>query len=312
MINKIVNKLIVFVTLIIGISFLSFSLSYLAPSDAAEVLLEKTGVIASQETLEIKRKELGLDKPMMVQYINWVKGVCKGDFGNSFSSGRPVIEELSKALPNTITLTVLSTLLSTIIATIVGIISAKYKDGLFDNVVRFVTYLFTSLPNFFIALAILYIFALKLKLFNVIGGNSIKDMIMPVLVLSITMSAWHTRQIRAIILKEYEKGYVLGCRARGVGEWEITIKHVLKNALIPIITLIGISFGSILGGSVIVENIFTWPGVGQLAIKAISNRDYPVIQGYVIFMAVIFMIINYLVDLSYIILDPRVKKGGNN
>lgn len=312
MINKIVNKLIVFVTLIIGISFLSFSLSYLAPSDAAEVLLEKTGVIASQETLEIKRKELGLDKPMMVQYINWVKGVCKGDFGNSFSSGRPVIEELSKALPNTITLTVLSTLLSTIVATIVGIISAKYKDGLFDNIVRFVTYLFTSLPNFFIALAILYIFALKLKLFNVIGGNSIKDMIMPVLVLSITMSAWHTRQIRAIILKEYEKGYVLGCRARGVGEWEITIKHVLKNALIPIITLIGISFGSILGGSVIVENIFTWPGVGQLAIKAISNRDYPVIQGYVIFMAVIFMIINYLVDLSYIILDPRVKKGGNN
>lgn len=312
MINKIVNKLIVFVTLIIGISFLSFSLSYLAPSDAAEVLLEKTGVIASQETLEIKRKELGLDKPMMVQYINWVKGVCKGDFGNSFSSGRPVIEELSKALPNTITLTMLSTLLSTIVATIVGIISAKYKDGLFDNIVRFVTYLFTSLPNFFIALAILYIFALKLKLFNVIGGNSIKDMIMPVLVLSITMSAWHTRQIRAIILKEYEKGYVLGCRARGVGEWEITIKHVLKNALIPIITLIGISFGSILGGSVIVENIFTWPGVGQLAIKAISNRDYPVIQGYVIFMAVIFMIINYLVDLSYIILDPRVKKGGNN
>ncbi|MGM9535421.1 MAG: ABC transporter permease, partial [Intestinibacter sp.] len=251
MIKKLLSKLIVFITLIVGISFLSFSLSYLAPSDAAQVLLEKKGMVVTEEALEAKREELGLDRPMLVQYADWLIGICEGDFGTSFNSGRTVTSELMKALPNTIILTILSSILSCMISIPAGIFSAKYKDGIFDNIVRFITYLFASLPNFFIALVLLYVLALKLHLFNVIGGTSMKDIIMPVIVLALTMAAWHTRQVRAVVLKEYDKDYVLGSRARGVKESDILRKHVLKNSLIPIITLIGISFGGILGGSVI-------------------------------------------------------------
>lgn len=300
-----------FFAIIIGISFLSFAISYLAPSDSAQILLEKSGVPVTEEVLQKKREEMGLDKPMLMQYKNWLVNFLKGDMGTSYKSKKPVFEELLKYLPNTLMLTLISTFIVVLISTPIGILCAKYKDGLFDNLVRFITYLFNSLPSFFVSLVVLYFLAVKLHLFNVIGGRNMKDMIMPVMVLVLSMSSWHIRQIRAIILGELNKDYVLGSRARGVSEKDILTKHVLKNSLVPIITLIGISFGALLGGSVIVENIFTWPGLGKLAIDAITNRDYPVIQGYVVWMALIFLIVNSLVEFSYVLLDPRVKKEGN-
>lgn len=311
MIKFCIKKVLVFLLIIIGISFLSFSLSYLSPSDSAQILLEKSGIPVTEEVLQKKREELGLDKPMLVQYGNWLTNFVKGDMGVSYKSKKPVFEELLKALPNTLLLTFISTLVVVLISTPIGVLCAKYKDRIFDNFIRFITYLFNSLPNFFISLVVLYILAVKLHLFNVIGGKDIKDIFMPVLVMVCSMSAYHIRQIRAIVLGELHKDYVIGAKARGVSEKDILLKHVLKNSLVPIVTLIGVSFGSLLAGTVIVENIFTWPGLGKLALDAITNRDYPIIQGYVVWMAMIILIVNLLVEMSYVILDPRVKKEGN-
>lgn len=281
-----------FLIVIIGITFLSFILTYLSPSDPVEIMMKKKGNMVSEKVIQQKREELGLDQPMLIQYANWLKGICHGNFGTSYKSNKPVIQELKKCLPYTIELTLLSMFLTMLIATPLGVMSAKYKDGLLDNVLRFITYLFSSLPSFFLALILMYFLALKIKLFPVIAKGHSNGMIMPALVLSLTLASWYIRQVRAIVLKEMEKEYIEGLLSRGVSETKILFGHVLRNCLMPLVTLVGISFGSMLGGSTIVESIFTWPGVGKLAVDAITARDYPIIQGYVIWMAVIFLVIS--------------------
>ena len=298
-----------FLIILLGITFISFMLSYLSPSDPAEIMMKKKGGMVTEEAVEQKREELGLNDPVLVQYGRWLVGICHGDFGTSYKSGKPVIKDILKTLPYTIKLTLLSMFLTIGISTPLGVLCARFRDGWLDNALRFVTYLFSSLPSFFLALIMMYFFALKLELFPVIAKGSKGGIVMPALVLSLTLAAWYIRQVRAIVLKEMEQDYVEGLTARGVSESKILFGHVLKNCLMPLVTLIGLSFGSMLGGSTIVESIFTWPGVGKLALDAITYRDYPVIQGYVVWMAVIFMGINFLVEFSYSWLDPRVRRG---
>lgn len=298
-----------FVVILIGITFLSFLLSYLSPSDPAEIMMRKKGNMVSEEAIQQKREELGLDKPLLVQYCSWLKGIARGDFGISYKSNKPVLKEIMKCLPNTIQLTVLSIFLTMLISTPLGVLCARYKDGWLDNIMRFITYLFSSLPSFFLALVLMYFLSLRAKLFPVIAKDHPLGIVMPAMVLSLTLAAWYIRQVRAIILREMGQGYMEGLRARGVSEIRILFGHVLRNCRLPLITLVGISFGTMLGGSTIVESIFTWPGVGKLAVDAITSRDYPVIQGYVVWMAVIFLIINAVVELLYILLDPRIRRG---
>lgn len=298
-----------FLLVLLGITFISFMLSYLSPSDPAEIMMKKKGGMVTEEAVEQKREELGLNDPVLVQYGRWLVGICRGDFGTSYKSGKPVIKDILKTLPYTIKLTLLSMFLTIGISTPLGVLCARFRDGWLDNALRFVTYLFSSLPSFFLALIMMYFLALKLELFPVIAKGSKGGIVMPALVLSLTLAAWYIRQVRAIVLKEMEQDYVEGLTARGVSESKILFGHVLKNCLMPLVTLIGLSFGSMLGGSTIVESIFTWPGVGKLALDAITYRDYPVIQGYVVWMAVIFMGINFLVEFSYSWLDPRVRRG---
>lgn len=298
-----------FLLVLLGITFISFMLSYLSPSDPAEIMMKKKGGMVTEEAVEQKREELGLNDPVLVQYGRWLVGICHGDFGTSYKSGKPVIKDILKTLPYTIKLTLLSMFLTIGISTPLGVLCARFRDGWLDNVLRFVTYLFSSLPSFFLALIMMYFLALKLELFPVIAKGSKGGIVMPALVLSLALAAWYIRQVRAIVLKEMEQDYVEGLTARGVSESKILFGHVLKNCLMPLVTLIGLSFGSMLGGSTIVESIFTWPGVGKLALDAITYRDYPVIQGYVVWMAVIFMGINFLVEFSYSWLDPRVRRG---
>ena len=295
--------------LLLGITFLSFLLSYLSPSDPVEIMMKKKGNMVSEEVIEQKREELGLNQPLVVQYVNWLKGIVKGDFGTSYKSNKPVLQEIQKCLPYTIKLTLLSMFLTIVISTPLGVLCARYKDGWLDNLLRFVTYLFSSLPSFFLALVLMYCFALKLKWFPVIAKGSTGGIVMPALVLSLTLAAWYIRQVRAIVLGELEKEYIDGLLARGVSETKIMFGHVLRNCLMPLVTLVGISFGTMLGGSTIVESIFTWPGVGKMAVDSITSRDYPVIQGYVVWMALIFLFINALVEISYSLLDPRLRKG---
>lgn len=309
MLQSVLKKIGSFLIILLGITFLSFLLSYLSPSDPVEIMMKKKGNMVSEEVIEQKREELGLNQPLVVQYVNWLKGIVKGDFGTSYKSNKPVLQEIQKCLPYTIKLTLLSMFLTIVISTPLGVLCARYKDGWLDNILRFVTYLFSSLPSFFLALVLMYFFALKLKWFPVIAKGSTRGIVMPALVLSLTLAAWYIRQVRAIVLGELEKEYIDGLLARGVSETKIMFGHVLRNCLMPLVTLVGISFGTMLGGSTIVESIFTWPGVGKMAVDSITSRDYPVIQGYVLWMALIFLFINALVEISYSLLDPRLRKG---
>ena len=309
MLQSVLKKIGSFLIILLGITFLSFLLSYLSPSDPVEIMMKKKGNMVSEEVIEQKREELGLNQPLVVQYVNWLKGIVKGDFGTSYKSNKPVLQEIQKCLPYTIKLTLLSMFLTIVISTPLGVLCARYKDGWLDNLLRFVTYLFSSLPSFFLALVLMYCFALKLKWFPVIAKGSTGGIVMPALVLSLTLAAWYIRQVRAIVLGELEKEYIDGLLARGVSETKIMFGHVLRNCLMPLVTLVGISFGTMLGGSTIVESIFTWPGVGKMAVDSITSRDYPVIQGFVVWMALIFLFINALVEISYSLLDPRLRKG---
>ena len=295
--------------LLVGITFLSFLLSWLSPGDAAERMLKKSGMMVTEEQLEAKREELGIDQPLLVQYKNWLVKLCKGDLGTSYKSKKEVAQELAKNLPYTAALTAVAMILVILISLPVGILCAQHRNGLCDNIWRGVTYLFSSLPSFFVALLLMYVLALKLGLLPVIATRNWKGILMPALVLALTLSAWYIRQVRAIVLKELSKGYIDGLKSRGISRRKILFGHVLKNSMLPLVTLFGISIGNMMGGTTIVESIFSWPGVGKMAVDAINYRDYPVIQGYVVWMALIFLVINFAVDASYQFFDPRVRKG---
>ena len=295
--------------LLVGITFLSFLLSWLSPGDAAERMLKKSGMMVTEEQLEAKREELGIDQPLLVQYKNWLVKLCKGDLGTSYKSKKEVVQELAKNLPYTAALTAVAMLLVILISLPVGILCAQHRNGLFDNIWRGVTYLFSSLPSFFVALLLMYVLALKLGLLPVIATRNWKGILMPALVLALTLSAWYIRQVRAIVLKELSKEYIDGLKSRGISRRKILFGHVLKNSMLPLVTLFGISIGNMMGGTTIVESIFSSPGVGKMAVDAINYRDYPVIQGYVVWMALIFLVINFAVDASYQFFDPRVRKG---
>ena len=308
MLKYISGKIVILAALLIGITFVSFSLSYLSPSDPAEIKLNKTGVAPTAEMLERTREEMGLNRPMLVQYVSWLRGILRGDMGISLRSGHPVAAELEKALPKTLVLTVVSMGMVMAFSVPVGVLCARYKDRGFDYIVRLLTFVFASIPSFFLALLFLYVLCVRLGWFTVIAPKGLTGMMMPACVLAAGLSAWYIRQVRAIVLEEMGKSYVLGARARGVTERSILFRHVLGNSLLPILTLVGITLAGLLGGATIVENIFSWPGLGKLAMEAISARDYPMIQGYVLWMAAIFLIVNFLVDLSYGWLDPRIRR----
>ena len=297
------SRLIQLIPILLGITFLTFGMMQFAADDAVDVIYEQGG--ASEEVKAAKRAELGLDKPFLIQYGNWLKGVATGDMGKSFISGKLVFETFAEKLPATFELMLVSILLTIFIATPLGIISAVNQNKFSDYVIRIFTFVGNSLPNFFVGLLLIYFLALKLNLFSIIGQN----IVMPALTLTIAMGAKYTRQIRAVVLEELEKPYVIGAKSRGVSERTILLKSVLRSSLIMIITLLALSMGSLLGGTAIVETIFMWDGVGKMAVDAILMKDYPLIQAYVVWMAIIYVVMNLLADLLYHYLDPRVRFG---
>lgn len=302
------KKILLLLLVIIGITFLSFCLTYLAPSDPAQMLYESQAIVPTEEMLQTTRERMGLNRSMLVQYASWLGDFFRGDLGESVKSGKPVFSEMLNVLPNTLRLTVIAMLISVSISILVGVLCARYRNGYFDRIVRIITYAFASLPSFFLSLILIYLFCVKIQIFPVISMDSPKGIVLPAVVLGVTNAAWFSRQVRAITVRELNSEYVLGLRSRGVPEMRILFRHVLKNSLLPILTLIGVSFGSLLGGSTIVESIFSWPGLGKQAVESIGFRDYPMIQGYVVWMALIFLLVNALVDFSYQCLDPRVRK----
>lgn len=298
------------ILIVFFVSVIAFALSYLSPTDAAIRSFSGVGITPTAEQLAAKRAELGLDRPFFIQYLDWVAGVLRGDLGTSYRTGKPVSEMLFDALPYTLALSIASIALTLAIAVPLGLVCAYRKGGVLDGVMRVVTYLFNSLPSFFVALLLLYVLSVRLRLFGVMATRDLSGILMPTLAMAIPLSAWFMRQVRAYAIEQLSSGYVAGLRARGVGGARILWVHVLRNISVPLLTLVGVSFGMLLGGSAIVESIFSWPGVGLAAIEAVGHRDYPFIGAYALAMAIAYLLVNALVDLSYRFVDPRIRKGG--
>ena len=253
---------------------------------------------------------MGLDKPFLTQYLSWVGGMMRGDMGVSFVSGKDVFQTFISKLPATLLLTALSMVMTVVISIPLGVLAAVRHDKLTDYVLRFFSFVGNSLPNFFVALLLMQIFSIKLKILPVISkGLSVQSAMLPTLTLAIAMSAKYMRQVRSTVLEELNKDYVIGAKARGVRSSVVLWKSVLKSSMLTIITLLALSIGSLLGGTAIIESIFMWDGVGKLAVDAITMRDYPMIQAYVVWMAMIYVLVNLITDLLYHALDPRIRLG---
>lgn len=307
----VIKRLLQLIPILLAITFLSFAMMRIAGSDAVEQKMENTGSSVSQEVVDAAREELGLNRPFLTQYFVWLSNLLRGDMGTSYISGKPVFSTFISKLPATLLLTVTSILLTVVISIPLGILAAVKQNQVTDYLIRIVSFLGNSMPNFFVALLLMYFFAIRLNVFPVIAdGTGPKSVAMPSLTLAIAMSSKYLRQIRATILDELSRDYVAGAKARGVKFSVIMWRSILKASLVTIITLLTLSIGSLLGGTAIVESIFMWDGVGKMAVDAINMRDYPMIQAYVMWMAIIYVLVNLITDLSYRFLDPRIRLGG--
>ena len=301
------KRLLHLVWIMLAVSFLTFLLMYLSPGDAAMKKLNAQGIAVSDEVLEKTRESMGLNRPFLVQYGDWALHALRFDLGDSFKDGFPVAGKLLKGLRQTAVLTISSLVLSLLISLPLGIVTALKKDSLLDIVIRFFSFIGNSLPNFLISVLLMYYLSVKAHLLPVIADNSLRGLILPCLALSIPLCGRFIRQFRAEILEQLSKPHTAGAMIRGV-KGRYILRDVLHNASISILTIVGLSIGTLLGGSVVIETIFRWPGLGKLAMDAITNRDYPVIQGFVLFTSTIYVVINLVTDISYRWIDPRLRK----
>ncbi len=294
---------------LIGISFLTFLLTYMAPGDPVRTMYAASGIVPSEEVMQQTREEMGLTRPFLVQYADWLTGCLKGNFGNSYSLKKSVLDLLGSRLWPTMKLSLFSMILMLLVSGPFGMLAAVNKNKWMDHLVRGMTFLGVSVPNFWVGLLLISFFCVKLKWLPVVSTDAtFNNMILPAVTLAFAMSAKYTRQVRTAVLEELNQDYVIGARARGVKEWKILWLNVFPNSLLPLITMLGLSVGNLLGGTAVVEVIFSYPGLGGLAVSAITAYDYPLIQGYVLWIALIYMVINLVVDISYNFVDPRMRE----
>lgn len=307
--RKISYRLAHIFLVLLGVSFLSFLLMYVSPGDPVRAMYAVSGSIPSEEVLEQTREELGLNDPFFIQYGNWISNCLRGDFGTSYSKGEAVATLLMERVMPTIQLALLSLVIMVLVAVPIGVYSALRQNSILDYLLRGTTFISISMPNFWVGLLLLYVVAMKLGWLPVVSNQmNFQRLILPAVTLAIAMAGKYARQVRAAILEDLRQDYVAGARARGLSERCVLWCHVLPNAVLPLITMLGLSLGSLLGGTAVVEVIFSYPALGSLAISAITSRDYPLIQGYVLWIALIYMAVNLVVDLSYNRLDPRLRK----
>ncbi len=297
---------------LLGVSLLAFALANLAPGDPAEQVLRQGGQEPSPEQVQALRHQLGLDAPFAVRYARWLAAVLHGDLGRSYADRRPVAQELARRFPATLELAAGALLLALAIGIPGGVLAAVRRDTLFDHACRTVALLLASLPGFALALFLIYLFAVRLHLLPVAGygGGDPRHLALPALSLSAATAATLLRLTRASLLEVWGMEFVRTARAKGLSEPAILWRHALRNALLPTVTVAATSFGRMLGGAAIVEVIFAWPGIGKYVVDAIYARDYPVIQGFVLWMGATFVLVNLATDLLYRRIDPRIRLGG--
>ena len=308
--NYVYKRILQLIPILIGITFLSFAMMRVAGSDVVNEMYANRGTEVSQEIIDAKKAELGLDQPFLVQYVRWFGGLLRGDMGKSYVTGEAVFQTFLSKLPATLLLAAMSIFMTVLISVPLGILAAVRHDKIIDVMLRFCSFIGNAMPNFFVGMLLMQILSIKLGLLPVIStGVNIRSALMPTLTLAISMSAKYMRQVRATVLEELNKDYVQGAKARGVRDSVILWKNVMRSSLLTIITLLALSIGSLLGGTAIIESIFMWDGVGKLAVDAINMRDYPLIQAYVMWMAIIYVLVNLITDLLYHHLDPRIRLG---
>ena len=306
----ILKRLARLMAVLLGVTFLTFIITQAAPGDGAQMRYVSMGMIPSEELLEKTREEMGLNDPVLVQYVRWLGNALKGDLGESSKFGEPVLAQLTKKLPQTLKLAGTAMVAVFGVSLPLGILTAVKKNKCADYFVRVFSFLGISMPNFWLGLLLMYFFAVRLKWFRVVSANDGMGMVLPVAALAIPMVSGYVRQIRGALLEELSSNYVAGARARGIPERTIMLCHVLPNAMFAILTLAGLSVGSLLGGAAIIETIFSWQGIGNMVVEAIRVRDYPLIQGYVVWMAVIYVTVNLAVDVICRFLDPQTRLRG--
>jgi len=299
------TRLLHLIPILIGITFLSFALMHTASTDTVDLLYEQNGG-ASPAAITAHKIALGLNKDFLGQYSDWICNILQGNMGTSFVSGQPVSSVIIEKIPATIELMVIAVLITLFISIPLGMVTAVKKGSWMDYMIRFSAFTGNALPDFFIGLLLLYFFAVKIPVFSFLNTDSNTAPILPALTLAIAMSAKYTRQIRGILLEELHKPYIQAARIRGVPYFYILTHYVLRSVLAPLLALLGVSVGSLLGGAAIVESIFLWDGIGKLAVDAIVMRDYPIIQAYVIWMSLIYVLINLAVDILCCFIDPRI------
>jgi peptide/nickel transport system permease protein len=292
-----------------------FFLTRLAPGDPVEMLFFRGAEFAAvdknvfDEKKAELRKEYGLDENIGVQYIRWITRLAKLDFGKSIYTERQVSYELAQRFPATLLLALVSLVILLLFGLLFGILSALHRGGVFDNIVRFFCVMFASIPGFVLGLGLLAFFSVTLKLYTVSGGLSVSNVLLPAFVIALTLAPQLIRIVRANMLAETGQIYVLSARSRGLDKKRV-IKHALRNALLPIVTLLGLSLSAMVGGSIVIESIFAYPGIGKYALDSILLHDYPIIQAYAVLMTFSIIVINMTVDILYFIIDPKIRKKG--
>jgi peptide/nickel transport system permease protein len=318
MTTYIIRRLIQSVFVLIIVTLLVFFTMNLLPGDPILIFMSSGELKnTSLQEIEVLRHEFGLDRPLLVQYFDWLGGVIYGDFGISIIQREPVMKEITRRLPITLLLSSIALVISTIVGIPAGVVCAVRRGKWIDTTVTIIANAGITIPVFWLGIMLIYLFALNLGWLPVQGytspftdfTKSIRQMIMPVFCLSIFSVSSITRQTRSSMLEVMKQDYIRTAWAKGLREWLVILRHGLKNGLIPIVTLLGMSFSFIIGGSVLVENVFNIPGVGRLVVNAVFVQDYPVVQGFVLIVAVIVLLSNLIVDISYGWLDPRIRYG---
>ena len=310
MIRYIFKRLALLPLILLAVSLVVFGILRLGEGDPAMSYLRMSNIPPTDQALAVARAELGLDRPLHVQYLDWLGRAVQGDFGRSYVTKNPVLDEILYYLPNTLILAAASLLLTLVLSVPLGMVAALKKDQLPDHLTRGLSFFGVSMPNFWFGFLLVWLFSIKLGWLPPMGKGGPAHMVMPVLTMSLMSLCINTRLIRANMLDNMHSRYVLYARARGLPESVVVGRHVLVNSLIPVITAVGMHVGELFGGAVIAESIFAWPGVGRYAVSAIYNRDYPIMQCFILIMTTIFVTMNLVVDICYAWLDPRIRYEG--
>lgn len=309
MTSYIIKRILLIIPIIFVVSFIVFAVLRIGPVDPAQAYLLNSRIPPTEEALSVTRAELGLDKPFLTQYFIWLKGAVVLDFGKSYITKRDAFHDLMYYFPTTIKITLLAMIMVIIVSIPLGILGAVKKDSLADKLIKLFTFIGVSTPGFWFGFLLLYVFSLQLNILQPFGLERFSSYIMPVLTLGLMSSAINTRITRTSFLEHINSRSVKYFKANGMKNSRIMGKYVLKNSMLPVVTSLGMHFGELIGGAVVVEVLFALPGVGRYVVGSITNHDYPVIQCFMILMTVVFIIVNLIIDILYVYLNPKIKYG---